>query len=201
MPELVAVIHVRVLHIPAAAAFRNDPRMIGSFHRDAAVAVQTVVNIHAPLGIMHIAARTVGAGTHRSAVGSMRLMAVGGCRMSAEGRVARGTGASGMSGTRTARLVASGSTRLRAGTARGPMLRAGATCRDSMLRTGAARGDPMLRAAGGHSMTLRTRRAGRVACGRGGRTMRAAGGCGGVSSRCCRVRRRRRCTLLGLPGH
>ncbi len=74
MPEFAAMKIVGVLHIAAPAAFGNDAGVIGTFDRDAAITGQTMMNIHAPLRIMDIAAAAIRAGPHRGAICRMEVM-------------------------------------------------------------------------------------------------------------------------------
>jgi hypothetical protein len=76
--KIVAMIVVWALHIPRTATLPVDAAVVGALHRDSAVAVQPVMHIHAPLGVMHVADPAVGPGANRAAAAGDALMAAPG---------------------------------------------------------------------------------------------------------------------------
>src|ERR1035441_4669842 len=64
---VVAVVTIAALHVSATAPLGNHAAAVMALHRDPAVAVQPVMDIHPPLGVMHVAHPAVGAGAHRAA--------------------------------------------------------------------------------------------------------------------------------------
>jgi hypothetical protein len=59
-PEIVAMVIVRALHIARTATLSIDVAVVGAFYMDCPVAVQPVMHVHAPLGVMHVADLAIG---------------------------------------------------------------------------------------------------------------------------------------------
>jgi hypothetical protein len=65
---------VRVLYIaPASSALGDNPRMVGSFHLDALMAVQGVMNVH-PVAGVDISWRAIGPGVDFPAICGMHYL-------------------------------------------------------------------------------------------------------------------------------
>jgi hypothetical protein len=75
MAVLVAVVHVGVLNVATAPVLGIDTGVISAFDRDATVAVETVMDIHAATGVVNIGAASVRAGADHASVGGAGLMA------------------------------------------------------------------------------------------------------------------------------
>jgi hypothetical protein len=74
MRKFVATIMVRVLYIaPASSALGDNPRMVGSFHLDALMAVQGVMNVH-PVAGVDISWRAIGPGVDFPAICGMHYL-------------------------------------------------------------------------------------------------------------------------------
>jgi hypothetical protein len=74
-----------MLHIAAAAAFRNYSRVIAPLDGDSAVAVESVVYIHSAPGIVHIATAAIGSGANGGAVRGVNFATA--CRSRMSGKV------------------------------------------------------------------------------------------------------------------
>ena len=66
--EVMSVEAVWALHKTWAAPFGEDAAVVGSLHRDGAVTVQPMMDVDAPLGVVHIAHTTIGAGANHASI-------------------------------------------------------------------------------------------------------------------------------------
>ena len=66
--KIVAAVIVPMLHVSGTAALGDDAAMVRGYSTEySAVAVQSVMNIHPPAGVMHVAHVAFGADAHRAA--------------------------------------------------------------------------------------------------------------------------------------
>jgi hypothetical protein len=69
--KVVVVVAIRVLHVSRSALLIDRAVVVVIFGHDPATAVQAVVHGHAPLGVMNLAGRAIGAPLNGAAVGSL----------------------------------------------------------------------------------------------------------------------------------
>ena len=76
--KIVAVVMIASFHISAAAPLGNNAAAVMALGRYSPPATHVVMNIHPPLGVMHVAHLAVGSGSHRAAaLGDARIASLG----------------------------------------------------------------------------------------------------------------------------
>src|ERR1035437_5780678 len=76
--KIVAVVTVPALHISGTAPLGNHAAAVMALDRDSAAAAQVVMDVHAALGVMHVADLAAGAGANRAAaLGDVLVAALG----------------------------------------------------------------------------------------------------------------------------
>jgi hypothetical protein len=88
--KIAAMVAIPALSIPGTATLGDHAAVARALHRDSAVAVQLMMDIHPPLGVMHVADPAVGTGSNRAAVlCDVRIASLGsdapGCRVDSAG--------------------------------------------------------------------------------------------------------------------
>src|SRR5271157_231871 len=76
--KIVAVVTIATLHVSRPAPLGNNAAAVMALDRDSVAAAQIVMDVHAALGVMHVADLAVGAGTNRAAaLGDVLTAALG----------------------------------------------------------------------------------------------------------------------------